>query len=82
MVIIKDIDVLLIAEFPTNIDPKELRNELLCRGVRFDYISPYSPKDKVRVYTRFRKSLITNIQDESGVSAKVFIVQFLKIKLS
>ena len=30
LVIIKDIDVLLIAEFPTNIDPKELRNELLC----------------------------------------------------
>ena len=55
LVIIKDIDVLLIAEFPTNIDPKELRNELLCRGVRFDYISPYSPKDKVRVYTRFSK---------------------------
>ena len=81
LVIIKDIDVLLIAEFPTNIDPKELRNELLCRGVRFDYISPYSPKDKVRVYTRFRKSLITNIQDESGVSAKSIYSPILKNKV-
>lgn len=78
LVIFKDIDVLLIAEFPPNINPEELRNELLCKGVIFDYITPYSPKDKVRIYTRFRKDFITNIQDEAGVSAKTIYSPILK----
>lgn len=70
LVLIEDIDVLLIAEFPNDMNPEELRKEFLYKGVKFDYIIPYFHRNKVKVYTRFRSSLITNIQDENIISAK------------
>lgn len=68
----EDIDVVLIAEHPSGENMVSmLKKELLtvCKA-NFDYIRPYTPKNKVEIYTRFRSDLIVNIQDDKGVSAK------------
>ena len=66
IIIEREIDLLMIAEYPS-ISPYVLLNEINKSGYKYKYVKPIITNEKVRIYIREN---LENFEDETGISAK------------
>ncbi|MGH6668639.1 hypothetical protein R3O55_012750 [Bacteroides hominis] len=74
----EDIDILMIAEYPLD-DPEELLS-IINRPpstYQYEYLIPNATYDKVKIFTRFKSSLIEPKMDKPRLSAKQFLSPLL-----
>lgn len=79
LAITEDVDILMIAEYP-ECSEKELL-EILNKEpslYKYQYVPSNSPTDKVRIFTRFDASFISNSNDKKRLSAKQLFSSLLK----
>lgn len=74
----EDIDVLMIAEYPPG-DSDELLPIInkMPALYQYEYVTPIVTNDKVRIYTRFKSSLIRPSDDQKRCSAKLLFSPLL-----
>lgn len=67
----EDIDMLMIAEYPKDIDESQLLSIINTPPAtyNYEYIQPIANYGKVKIFTRFSKDLITQVKDDTNVSA-------------
>lgn len=71
LAITEDVDILMLAEYP------ECMEEELLKAIneepslyKYQYVPSNSPTDKVKIFTRFDISFISNSNDRNRLSAK------------
>lgn len=71
LVIVEDVDILMLAEYP-DCSENELLNILNDEPSRYkyQYVYPSSPTDKIKIFTRFNTTYIINCNDRKRLSAK------------